>query len=86
MFSEKTFVHYKSFMCPLLEISLLPIYLRQYRIIIVVRLRSQFCQYNASLIGKTRFFVRVYKLSAGGLTPVKQNLCNLTEKMQASVA
>ena len=34
--------------------------LGQYRTKIVRVLRSQFCQYYASLIGKTRFFVRLY--------------------------
>ena len=32
-----------------------------------------------------RFFVRLYKLSAGRLTPVKRNLGKMAEKMQASV-
>ncbi|HCD70317.1 MAG TPA: hypothetical protein DEQ68_06815 [Ruminococcaceae bacterium] len=45
--------------------------LRQYRIIIFVQSRS-------------RFFVRLYKLSAGRLPPFKRNLCKLTEKMQVS--
>ncbi len=45
--------------------------LGQHRIIIFVRLRR-------------RFFVRLYKSDAGGLAPVKELLCNMTEKMQAS--
>nr|DAX17077.1 MAG TPA: hypothetical protein [Caudoviricetes sp.] len=31
----------------------------------------------------SRFFVRLYKLSAGRLTPVKRNLCKMAENMQA---
>lgn len=31
-----------------------------------------------------RFFVRLYKFDAGGLTPAKENLCKMTENMQAS--
>ena len=30
-----------------------------------------------------RFFVRVHKFDAGGLTPGKENLCAMTENMQA---
>ena len=30
-----------------------------------------------------RFFVRLYKLDADGLTPAKENLCKMTENMQA---
>ena len=45
--------------------------LRLYRIIIFVQSRRE-------------FFVRLCKLSAGGLAPVKRNLCNMTEKDQAS--
>ena len=32
---------------------------------------------------KVSFFVRVHKFDAGGLTPGKENLCAMTEKMQA---
>ena len=46
--------------------------LRQLRTIIVVRLRSG-------------FFIRLDKLSAGRLTPVKRNLCKLVKNMQANV-
>ncbi len=31
-----------------------------------------------------RFFVRLYKFDAGGLTPAKENLCKMTENMQVS--
>ena len=31
---------------------------------------------------KVSFFVRVHKFDAGGLTPGKENLCAMTEKMQ----
>ncbi len=29
------------------------------------------------------FLIRLYKLDVGGLTPAKENLCNLIENMQA---
>ena len=50
---------------------------------------SDFVKGNASKLLSfdcaVRFFVRLYKFDAGGLSPVKENLYKMTENMQATV-